>query len=252
MRADEVAYALQKRHSDETFWLEVKNGRSYRARGGLAICDAISIKRSYQNPCITGYEIKVSKGDFLGDEKWPSYLPMCHRFYFATPKGLVQKGEVPEVAGLVWVNEHRVARVVKRAPYRNIELPVEMLLYLLYSRTESDRHPFFSNAREACEAYIADSKERDKLGHAVKSKLRNQVAELFRRANEKELLAGHLSKELERIKGVLTQRGLPTDSWSLDSALRRKVGEVDPEELKKLIQGAVASLRQIEYEIQKL
>lgn len=33
-------------------------------------------------------EIKVARGDLLGDSKWPDYLDFCDRFYWGLPPGL--------------------------------------------------------------------------------------------------------------------------------------------------------------------
>ncbi|MBX9898559.1 MAG: MmcB family DNA repair protein [Qipengyuania sp.] len=33
-------------------------------------------------------EIKVARGDLLGDGKWPDYLDFCDRFYWGVPPGL--------------------------------------------------------------------------------------------------------------------------------------------------------------------
>lgn len=33
-------------------------------------------------------EIKVQRGDLLGDGKWPDYLDFCDRFYWGVPAGL--------------------------------------------------------------------------------------------------------------------------------------------------------------------
>lgn len=33
-------------------------------------------------------EIKVARGDLLGDSKWPEYLDFCDRFFWALPPGL--------------------------------------------------------------------------------------------------------------------------------------------------------------------
>ena len=34
---------------------------------------------------VTIVEVKVSTGDFKGDQKWQEYLPFCDAFYFAVP-----------------------------------------------------------------------------------------------------------------------------------------------------------------------
>ncbi|MDT9599542.1 MmcB family DNA repair protein [Sphingosinicella rhizophila] len=36
---------------------------------------------------ITIVEIKVSRADLLGDQKWPDYLDYCDRFFWAVPPG---------------------------------------------------------------------------------------------------------------------------------------------------------------------
>ena len=38
---------------------------------------------------ITIVEIKVSRADLLGDQKWPDYLDYCDRFFWAVPAGFV-------------------------------------------------------------------------------------------------------------------------------------------------------------------
>jgi DNA repair protein MmcB-like len=50
------------------------------------------------------HEIKVSRADFFSDvksDKWKKYTPFCSHFFFVSPKGMVQKDEVPQGAGLL-------------------------------------------------------------------------------------------------------------------------------------------------------
>ena len=58
---------------------------------GLLKFDGLAITKSYTKPNIIGYEIKVSRNDFLQDNKWHLYLQYCNEFYFVVPKGLVKK-----------------------------------------------------------------------------------------------------------------------------------------------------------------
>jgi hypothetical protein len=51
-------------------------------------------------------EIKVARGDLLGDAKWPDYLDFCDRFYWGLPPGLDRtplEGEAfrPDTCGLI-------------------------------------------------------------------------------------------------------------------------------------------------------
>jgi hypothetical protein len=75
----------------------------------------------------TGFEVKVSRSDFLHDLKQPAkrarYLALCQYFYYVVPSGLVQPEEVPEEAGLLWVYESGRIKTVKYPPLRDIPLP---------------------------------------------------------------------------------------------------------------------------------
>lgn len=48
-----------------------------------------------------GYEIKISRADFLADKKWQEYLKYCTFFYFIAPEGIIKKEELPENVGLI-------------------------------------------------------------------------------------------------------------------------------------------------------
>lgn len=70
---------------------------------GLLKFDGLAITKSYTKPNIIGYEIKVSRNDFLQDNKWHLYLQYCNEFYFVVPKGLVKKEELPDHVGLIYL-----------------------------------------------------------------------------------------------------------------------------------------------------
>jgi hypothetical protein len=53
------------------------------------------------NRITMGYEIKMTRQDFLQDKKWPEYLKYCTRFYFAAPKGIIKLEELPPKIGLI-------------------------------------------------------------------------------------------------------------------------------------------------------
>ena len=174
VRSDMILRQLQKRHVDkarldDVFLTEVKNGQSYVPRGELLILDALAIKKSWANPCFTGYEVKVDRGDFMRDQKWPGYLQYCHQFYFTCPQGLIQPEELPKEVGLIYYNPEKDCISTKRkALYRPIEIPPELLMYIVMSKLNSDRHPFFNTTREYFEALLEDKADRKELGYYVK------------------------------------------------------------------------------------
>lgn len=90
----DIKLALKDMHSGRAsyFITECKTCSTYFPDPqGLLIFDGLAITKSYTKPNIIGYEIKVSRSDFLQDNKWHLYLQYCNEFFFVVPKGLVKR-----------------------------------------------------------------------------------------------------------------------------------------------------------------
>ena len=64
-------------------------------------------------------EIKVSRADLLGDQKWPEYLDYCDRFFWAVPAGfdfspIAGEAFMPERTGLIAADAYD-AEIVRSA-----------------------------------------------------------------------------------------------------------------------------------------
>ncbi|WP_053431755.1 MmcB family DNA repair protein [Halalkalibacterium halodurans] len=227
VRADLIKRALSKKHHQDFFLTEVKNGPTHFA-SELAIIDALAIKKSWAKPCITGYEVKVSRQDFLNDSKWPVYKDMCHRFNFACPKGLISPDEVPEDVGLIWFNPETGALYTrKKSKFREIEMHADMLYYILMSRVQSDRHPFFSDEREEIEAFMQDKTHRRYLANVYENKLAKQAEQAIKEAEQKENEAEKVmenARRFERVVEIMKNNGIKFHRWTweeeLDEALK--------------------------------
>ena len=73
---------------------------------------------------ITIVEIKVSRADLLGDQKWRDYLDYCDRFYWAVPAGFgiepfAEPAFQPECCGLIVADRYDAA-VLREAPVRKL------------------------------------------------------------------------------------------------------------------------------------
>ena len=82
--------------------------------------DAIGWKSYGNKSCVI--EVKVSRGDFLGDgnkehRKGPD--GMGNWRYFLVPKGLVEASEVPDTWGLLWYDGKKIYKK-KEATYRKL------------------------------------------------------------------------------------------------------------------------------------
>lgn len=222
VRADMIMRQLRKRHVkkanlDDVFLTEVKNGRSWDSRN-LLILDALAIRKSWAKPCFTGYEVKVDRGDFIRDQKWSGYLQYCHEFYFACPTDLIKPEELPSEVGPIYYNpEKDCIRTKRKAIHRPIEISNEMLMYIIMSKFDSDRHPFFSSNREMLQAIVEDKKDRKELGHYVARKTADLIEELQTDQRRVQKLEQE-SKHLAEIKKVLLEHGIAS-YWDLPRAL---------------------------------
>jgi len=142
IRAADVLKLLEQRHADDVFVAECKNGPSENT-SHLRL-DAWVMKRSWVKPCVRGYEIKVSRSDFLGDDKWRGYLPLCNEFYFVAPTGVIKPDELPREAGLLLVTSTATRLwTKKKAPYRDIEIDMNIFRYVLISRAVITSDPIY-------------------------------------------------------------------------------------------------------------
>lgn len=110
MKTEEVREALKSRHSQDRGWVWLEepfnidflalacHGQYGQRDRALALAT---------HPWV-GYEIKVSRSDFLHELKKPEKrawaVAITHEFYFCAPKGLIKPSEVPGDCGLVEVH----------------------------------------------------------------------------------------------------------------------------------------------------
>jgi len=231
VRADQIAHALSKRHRKDLFLTEVKTDSTWVGRP-MRI-DAIAVKKSWVQPCITGYEIKVSRSDFMGDQKYPAYLPFCHCFSFACPTGLIKPEELHESIGLVWYKPETGGLTTKRkALYKHMdEIPSRLLYYIALSRVDSDRHPFFSDARKFCEAWLQDKADRYTLGADVRQRVQSL---LTADADEAKKQIERLESQMDEFEGI--QRTLRNHNIYGLSELDRQLSKPLPPRVRRFLE----------------
>lgn len=110
--AKDVARGIMRLFARNGIWclseVPLKNGR----RADLMGIDAKGL--------IVIVEIKVARGDLLGDGKWPEYLDFCDRYYWGVPPGLdrgplEREAFLPEQCGVI-VADGYDAEIVRNAP----------------------------------------------------------------------------------------------------------------------------------------
>lgn len=225
MTAAEVVACL-KRTAAGIFLEQVKVGATYAAAYGTGPrrIDALAIKPSWTHPCITAWEVKVSRSDFLRDHKWPDYLEQCHRLYFACPRGLIDAEELEDPrVGLVWTTPSGHASVRRAAPYRRIEMPVDLLYYIVLSRL-SEYHPpwedIYRADKRAWGRRFIEERGRDKqlgqsLGTAMAKRL-GELADIEHREANARMAAEWTGMSLRRVVEAARAAGLPANEYNVD------------------------------------
>ena len=195
-----------RRHNRDLWLTEVKTGpTNIESSEGLRRLDGLALARSWTRPCITGYEVKISRSDFLRDNKWPEYLKECHEFYFACPPNLIRPDELPEDVGLLWVDVKRqVISTKRKAKHRAIDLPPLLLYYIAINRLDGDRYPFFNSREEYFRAQVEHREERRELGALVTGRIGDRLREL--EGIERRLEAAE--QQLRAIREIAKKHGL--------------------------------------------
>jgi len=225
--ARDIIKQLDKRHKNDLHYTEVKTGSSYMDKN-LRIIDYLAIKKSWSPINITAYEIKVSRNDFERDDKWMAYLNYSHMFSFAAPKGIITLDELPGYVGLVEYNPDRgTVRTVRKAQYREIELPSMLLLYLLFWRKEKVQYKR-NSTKEDWQRWIDGKIANRSLGYTVKSKLLKKNNEL----EDKMKWYKYAIEDMEEIKKLFLEHGLVATPWSIKNTIGdmlKSKGNVTPE-----------------------
>jgi hypothetical protein len=137
MTADKIMALIRARHAEDLVVDQCKDGPT---RAGLLQLDVWVMPRSWAHPETIGYEIKVSRQDFIRDQKWPDYMLLVNQFYFAAAPGIIQVEELPPGVGLLEASKNCAKLMMKRkAHFRQIAEPTQLFRYVLMCRTKITR-----------------------------------------------------------------------------------------------------------------
>lgn len=223
--------ALESRHSKDVFVAECNLGSAMQ---GCRRMDAWVMPRSWSPLKTIGYEVKVSRSDFLNDDKWYDYRPFVHEIWFACPWGLIDPGELPDGVGLLWLNTGgtlvRKKKAVRVEP--DLAKMTRAMAYILMARSmvcnsseDNVNGPMTAEAWQKWLTMDADSEHR----HAHPEVLR----QVHRVLNER---CGKVASENSRLQ-------CEEKRWDALSHKLRSIG-LDPDELFSWnVEHKVAELR---------
>lgn len=222
LNARQIVRLLESRHLRDLFIPECKDGPT-RFGGHLRI-DAWAMNRSWANATMYGYEVKVSRSDWLKDQKLHAYLPLCNVLYIVAPSGVVKDEEIPEGVGLLVVNSKGTGLLTKRkAKHREVDDPTVLFRYVLMSRVEvsfSRRIPQTERFRD----FIEGRRDRREIGALVSRRLREETVEEVRKSEER---ADHAERKLKAMESAAKtlrdlgfENGIPGD-WEIRKRILR-------------------------------
>lgn len=247
-QASEILRLLLNRHlSDYVCIPECKVGATFTSNNVRKI-DLWCMAKSWKSPKTIAYEIKVSRNDFLRDDKWRNYLPYCSEFYFAAPPGIIDPSELPEEAGLI-VTSKNVKRlfVKKKAPERSVDIPESIFRYILMWRTRVVDERVEQSNTEYWKQWLAEKDERKELGYNVSKKIRQLVDERIKKVSSRNENLERDNERLSKIKEILIKIDMKSVSaWNVEDKLRQKMDEINsgvPEGLLKSIGYSIEHLK---------
>ncbi len=214
--SDMILKQLAARHTEDFFMTEVKNGPTQY--GTHLRMDAVAIKKSWANPCISAYEVKVSRNDYVRDDKWPGYMQYCNRFSFACPEGLIQKDELPPEVGLFWYKgDGKRFKIVRHPVFRTVDIPSDFFMYIIMSKLDSDRYPFFNGKEEYFRECVEKKKTAVELGYQLSFRISEELRDMKRKMENALHDAGSYQeshKQKQDVISLLTKNGINWNHWN--------------------------------------
>lgn len=212
--ASQIMALLNTKHSKDVIIPECKNGETYGARDLLKL-DAWVLRRSYSPLTTIGYEIKCSRKDFEQDQKWTSYLDLCHEFYFVCPAGLIRTTDLPQRVGIIWASKDKLH--TKRKAQRvepDIEKLSRLLIYVVMSRSKivasieererGEPKDWLQSIRET----IEKANERKELAYFIKG----HVKQIYERTRDMDFNLKNREDAIKRFEKQLAELGIVWDS----------------------------------------
>lgn len=197
----DITRLLEAKHSKDVVVTGCKTGSTWYA-SELRVFDVWIMPRSWKNFITKGYEIKVSRQDFINDTKWRKYLEFCHEFYFVAPPGVIDKSELPAEAGLLVTSTNcKKLYMKKKAPYRGVEIQTDIFIYIIMCRARISANEYEDNARKFWQNWMKDKKIDRVFGYRVSKAIKTRIEEEITEVRDKQK---RLEREIEGLKGFKT------------------------------------------------
>ncbi len=192
--AEDLARTLQSENM--MVWVNLPLGSVQLS--SVQIADVVALNKSFANPLVKIYEVKVDRGDFFGDVgrlKYQGYFRSAHQVYFAIPQGLLKVGELPQDGVGLITRTDSTWHVVKASRRTDYKLNIEFLLKLLMRGYEDYWQQYRSAERRKQEAKTYTTLKQAFYDYGVK------VAKDIADAQEIKALSETFLKDIGKLMG---------------------------------------------------
>jgi len=244
VHAGRIGRLLAEKHSRDVFVAECKDGPSH---GGHRRMDAWVMAKSWSKPLVTVYEIKVSRSDFIKDEKWHNYLPLCNKFVFVCPHGLIAPEEIPQDCGLMWVSKTGNRLFTKRkAVYRDVVIPNSVFIYILMWRVQVCReHEVGGQDYEYWKGWLEQKEEKKRAGHEVTRQIGKLSSDRIAVAEMENSRLKSQIRDLEGIKVFLEELQIAPGAWNVKERIQERMKLLLPPRLRESLDSAIKSMNHL-------
>lgn len=239
MTAAHLLRLIEVRHSGATCVPACKMGRA-----GSRVMDAWVLLPTWSPMTTIGYEIKVSRSDWLQDQKFEVYRAACHLFLIVAPKGVVQAGELPAGVGLlepVGVGDGQ--RLVMRVkPARQVvdheALSLVMAHALMWRKDDRAGRIPRDRRADTWATWVRDRQKFRVIGRSVSARMRALVTE----AEQAAMRAEARAEQLEEAARVLADLGIQSghNYYSTRQRVQQAVAERHGDTLAAIARTQVA------------
>lgn len=218
---------LEDKHNKDIFVTECKDGPTWY--GPHFRMDAWAMPKSWSKLRYIGYEIKVSRSDFLQDQKYIEYLNLCNELYFVSPNGLIKPDELTDGIGLIITSKNgNKLYTKKKAKYREIEPPLGLLNYIIMCRSKITKSNYQNNYQnneenkiEYWQKKLQEKSITKQIGFSISKKIRSEIKERCEQAEFENIKLQNKIEQYKELLELLKEIGI-TDTDSLWQA-RRKI-----------------------------
>ncbi len=244
LSSEQLLEALAVKHSKDVFVPECKTGPTHYSH--VQRLDAWVMRKSWAHPCAIGYEIKVSRSDFLADNKWPYYLDYCNEFSFVVAPGVCEPSEMMEGVGLLVASKNGSRLYTKRkAAFRDIEIPGDIFRYILMARAGIDEFATETTA-EYWRRWLTEKEEDQHLGHRVSKRIQELVSTRITTVETKNRQLKNTNDALQATQAIFDELGIiETWRYGLKEKIQGAIAKAGGGQLVEEINRAVSSLEKL-------